>query len=150
MQRYLGDQEAARKELALYPESVRQRLEAWQEAQGEWFSDTVLEIVAEFIKHDNARRIVSEQEAVPVAWMYERNGKACVSVGERSEDMLPAWTETPLYAHPPKEPDQSARIAELEAALREIKELTHRRQLPLTVHINDTATAALEENQNVG
>jgi hypothetical protein len=36
--------------------------------------------------------------------MYERNGKARVSVGERSEDMLPAWTETPLYAHPPKEP----------------------------------------------
>jgi hypothetical protein len=51
-----------------------------------------------------ARRIAAEREAVVVAWMYERNGKARVSFGERSEDMLPAWTEMPLYAHPPKEP----------------------------------------------
>ena len=35
-----------------------------------------------------------------VAWMYERNGKVRISHGERSEDMLPAWTETPLYAAP--------------------------------------------------
>ena len=36
-----------------------------------------------------------------------------------------------------------AENAKLREALREIKELTRRRQLPLTHHINDTATAAL-------
>lgn len=36
-------------------------------------------------------------EVVPVAWMYERNGKVRMGL-DRSKDMLPAWTETPLYA----------------------------------------------------
>ena len=39
-------------------------------------------------------------QAEPVAWMYERNGKIRIGT-ERSEDMLPAWEETPLYLHPP-------------------------------------------------
>lgn len=38
--------------------------------------------------------------AEPVAWMYERNGKVRIGT-DRSSDMLPAWTETPLYATPP-------------------------------------------------
>jgi hypothetical protein len=99
-QRYLGDQEAARKELALYPEHVRQRLEAWQEQQGEWFSDTVLEIVAEFIKHDDARRIAAEREAVPVA--------ECDCGAEPFKSASPCRNKhlPDCPAHPPKEPKQ--------------------------------------------
>ena len=63
--KYLADESAAREALAMLPEAVRQRLDAWQTAQSEWFSGTVLEIVAEFIAWDDARRI--EAEAVPVA-----------------------------------------------------------------------------------
>ena len=54
--RFLADQKAAAAALALPPKSTRQRLEAWQTAQSEWFDGTVLEIVAEFIAFDDALR----------------------------------------------------------------------------------------------
>lgn len=59
--RYLSDEKAARESLATYPESTRQRLEAWQSEQSEWFSDTILEIVAEFITIDDAIRQSAER-----------------------------------------------------------------------------------------
>lgn len=61
--RYLSNEKAARESLATYPESTRQRLEAWQTEQCEWFSDTILEIVAEFITIDDAIRQQAERDA---------------------------------------------------------------------------------------
>ncbi|ABD27413.1 hypothetical protein Saro_2978 [Novosphingobium aromaticivorans DSM 12444] len=62
--RYLSNEKAARESLATYPESTRQRLEAWQTEQCEWFSDTILEIVAEFITIDDAIRQQAERGEV--------------------------------------------------------------------------------------
>lgn len=59
--RYLSNEKAARESLATYPEATRQRLEAWQTEQHEWFSDTILEIVAEFITIDDAIRQSAER-----------------------------------------------------------------------------------------
>lgn len=56
VQKYLADETAARAHLATFPDAVRQRLHDWQEGQSEWFSDTVLEIVSEFIAFDDAAR----------------------------------------------------------------------------------------------
>ena len=52
--RYLAEQAEARDALNDYPDTVRDRLEAWQAHQREWFSPTVLEIVAEFIAFEDA------------------------------------------------------------------------------------------------
>jgi hypothetical protein len=41
--------------MATYPESIRARLLAWQEDRREFFMDTILEIVAEFIAFENRR-----------------------------------------------------------------------------------------------
>jgi len=51
-----------------------------------------------------ARRI--EAEAVPVAWMYESpsSGSREYWPEQRFDGFHCGWTETPLYAHPPKEP----------------------------------------------
>jgi hypothetical protein len=112
--KYLADESAASEALAMLPEAVRQRLDAWQTAQSEWFSGTVLEIVAEFIAWDDARRI--EAKAVPVAvigkdyrllWASQDTLKAIV---DRTGISVGSF----LYATP--QPD---RVAELEAALRE-------------------------------
>lgn len=54
VQRYLADEAAARERLATFPDAVRQRLINWQEGQSEWFSSTLLEVVAEFIAFDDA------------------------------------------------------------------------------------------------
>lgn len=62
--RYLSDQKEARENLATYPENIRQRLEAWQTEQREWFSDTILEIVAEFITIDDAIRHQTERDTL--------------------------------------------------------------------------------------
>lgn len=70
--RYLSDEKAARESLAAYPESTRQRLEAWQTEQSEWFSDTILEIVAEFITIDDAIRQSAERGEV-VAWLRHQH-----------------------------------------------------------------------------
>lgn len=43
--------------------------------------------------------------------------------------------------------ENNARMVELEEALRNIAELTKRRQLPLTIEINDLAQAALKGNR---
>lgn len=51
----------------------------------------------------------------PVAWMYEINGKVWIDQ-ERSEDMLPHWTETPLYAAPQPAPDHAATLHKLAVA----------------------------------
>lgn len=56
VQKYLGDEAGARERLATFPDAVRQRLTDWQEGQSEWFSDTLLEVVAEFIAFDDAAR----------------------------------------------------------------------------------------------
>ena len=61
--KYLVDESDAREALAVLPEAVRQRLDAWQTAQSDWFRGTVLEIVAEYIAWDDARRIEAEQSA---------------------------------------------------------------------------------------
>jgi hypothetical protein len=55
VQKYLSDQAAAKANMATYPESIRARLLAWQEDQREFFMDTILEIVAEFIAFENRR-----------------------------------------------------------------------------------------------
>jgi len=119
MQRYLGDQEAARKELAMYPESVRQRLEAWQEQQGEWFSDTVLEIVAEFIKHDDARRIEAEGKAVPV-----KKRPHCETCGKDVPEVLCPTCAKWWHDNPPELEARAtaaeAENAKLRDALREV------------------------------
>lgn len=52
--RYLADMAKAKQGLDALNPAVRDRLEAWQEGQGEWFDPTVLEIVAEFIAFDDA------------------------------------------------------------------------------------------------
>jgi len=59
--RYLSEQTAARDALNDYPDAVRDRLEAWQEHQREWFSPTVLEIVAEFIAFEDALKAMEEK-----------------------------------------------------------------------------------------
>lgn len=64
--RYLSDQKAAQENLATYPESTRQRLEAWQTKQSEWFDNVILEIVSEFITVDDALRA---ERSEPVGWM---------------------------------------------------------------------------------
>ena len=53
-----------------------------------------------------ARRIEAEREAVPVAWMHTQEDRRFVSFKPvaRDDDPLFSFTETPLYAHPPKEP----------------------------------------------
>jgi hypothetical protein len=97
--KYLADESAARESLAMLPEAVRQRLDAWQAAQSEWFNGTVLEIVAEYIAWDDARRI--EAEAVPVvtgdSFAYRTTWD-----GEKLVHTLIDPNE--LYAAPPKEP----------------------------------------------
>ncbi|WP_146037264.1 hypothetical protein [Novosphingobium guangzhouense] len=54
--KYLSDESAARAAMANRPAEIRDRLNAWQTAQSEWFSDTLLEIVAEFIAFEDAKR----------------------------------------------------------------------------------------------
>ena len=103
--RYLADHAASRERMATFPESIRQRLDAWQTAQKEWFSDIMLECIAEFIAFDDAH---SAPAGEPVAWMYERDGdpfppSILTNRHEAGDFWLMAsngWTETPLYAHP--------------------------------------------------
>lgn len=58
-----------------------------------------------------ARRIAAEREAVPVAWLYEYADRVGgdTRVFEDLQQSIQysrdaGWTETPLYAAPPKEP----------------------------------------------
>lgn len=46
--RWLADVAGSRERLATFPIAVQQSLDAWQTERGEWFDDTVLEIVAEY------------------------------------------------------------------------------------------------------
>lgn len=46
--RWLADVAGSRERLATFPIAVQQGLNAWQTERGEWFDDTVLEIVAEY------------------------------------------------------------------------------------------------------
>ena len=62
--RYLAEQAEAREAINDYPDAVRDRLEAWQEHQREWFSPTVLEIVAEFIAFEDAIKTMEYQTDV--------------------------------------------------------------------------------------
>lgn len=80
--------------------------------QHEWFSDTLLEIVAEFITFDDAHRQSAAQTpeaGEPVAWMYTwvdpDSGDDRRIFGEQCRAPH-SWTETPLYAHPPATPEQ--------------------------------------------
>ena len=52
--RYLADQKAAEENLAAYPETIRNRLHTWQTARSEWFSETLLEVLADFIAFEDA------------------------------------------------------------------------------------------------
>jgi hypothetical protein len=54
-------------------------------------------------EYPDLRKIVTARPDAgeAVAWAYERDGNVRINWGERSEDMSPAWTETPLYAYPP-------------------------------------------------
>lgn len=49
---------------------------------------------------DHAKQCAGLQ---PIAWMYERNGVSKYHA-QRSPEMAPAWTETPLYFIPAPEP----------------------------------------------
>lgn len=96
--RYFADHAEAAARLATFPERTRQRLKAWQTAQGEWFSDILLEIVAEFIAFDDAlgepvaaqdvAALVSALEAI-AAEAERENGswvhlKRCIAVQART------------------------------------------------------------------
>ena len=51
-----------------------------------------------------ARRIEAEREAVPVAWQYDHHKGFSLSTSRQPNLAKSGWTETPLYAAPPKEP----------------------------------------------
>jgi len=67
-----------------------------------------------------ARRIKAKREAGPVAWMIDDGPKLGKIFFNLPTSTLSGET-IPVYTHPPKQPDQAARIAELEAALREAR-----------------------------
>jgi hypothetical protein len=61
------------------------------------------------------------EEAVPVAWAYVNSDGECEQIDWGASDLSKMAGDpgiTPLYTRPHKQPDQSARIAELEALLR--------------------------------
>ena len=57
LKQYLADEKSAQESLETHPHETRELLRAWQTSQCEWFSGTVLEIVAEFIEW-NARQAI--------------------------------------------------------------------------------------------